>query len=664
MNRNTLHRRLFPLGLWLAAFLLRVEYVFESAISDPTFSRPQLDARWHLQWALEIAQGGAAGAEAFFRAPLYPYFLGFLFRLFGQNLLAVRLVQAALGSVTVVLIYHLAVRLGGSRVGIAAGLIAAVYGPLIFFDAELLIPVLFLPLVVGALILALRARDRMKLPLWAVSGFLLGMACIARPNVLVFAPAVVAWIAWEVRDRRRWATAAATWVLAFLVPVLGVTARNAVVGGEAVLIASQGGANFYIGNNPRADGKTATSLGEIGAVDRKWTLYEDSVRLSARQGAERELGRPLTAGEVSRFWFGKGFAWIADDPIGWIGLTSRKAYFLANGHEIPSNRQIYRPRAWSRVLGVLLIPTPIGLPWGIVFPLAAAGLVWATLGRRGEADEHETAIGRRATHRLLFLYGIVYALTVIGFFVTARHRLPLVPILIPYAALALVAGWDATRHRQKRTRAVAAMVATFLAFVAVSNTGAFGVRDDVDLPLVLGLGMAYLESGKPAEAAGEFQTAVRDYPESDHAWFNLGVAQLQSKRYDEAVRSLESALRLNPRYAQAWSHLGNVYLARDQLDRAEELFRKAIAIDPRLAVAHANLSVVYYKRNDTEAFVQALEEAVRADPYMVDANLRLAVHYVESGQPGLAEPLLRNVLRIEPENRTALEYLFRIGARP
>ena len=49
-----------------------------------------------------------------------------------------------------------------------------------------------------------------------------------------------------------------------LVVVLPITIRNCAVGGDAVLIASQGGVNFYIGNNPDSDGRTAIVPGTPG----------------------------------------------------------------------------------------------------------------------------------------------------------------------------------------------------------------------------------------------------------------------------------------------------------------------------------------------------------------------------------------------------------------
>jgi len=90
-----------------------------------------------------------------------------------------------------------------------------------------------------------------------------------------------------------------------LVPV---TLRNYGVGGELTLTTSQGGANFYIGNNELADGGYV-----FLPFVRPDPLYEAK---DFQAEAERRSGRALTPSQVSRFWFRAGLAWMADHPAG------------------------------------------------------------------------------------------------------------------------------------------------------------------------------------------------------------------------------------------------------------------------------------------------------------------------------------------------------------
>jgi Flp pilus assembly protein TadD len=433
-----------------------------------------------------------------------------------------------------------------------------------------------------------------------------------------------------------------------------VTARNAVIGGEFILIASQGGINFFIGNNVQSDGKTAMAPAHFGPGVKSKSLYRDSVQVSAKLEAERLMGvENLTSGEVSSYWFGRSFEFIGKHPLEWLKLTCKKAYFLVNGHEIPSNREIYRVRDWSSVLRVLLVDKPIGLPFGLLFPLAVTGMLLVVLigGEGGSA------------HRLLMLYSITYAATVVGFFVTARHRLPLVPVLIPYAAFSLV--WAIRGFKDLSGGRVVALILVFVATLAVSNSRLWGVRDDVTRELYMNMGRAYGRQGRYEEALEEFKKALREAPNLYRARFNSGVAYFALGRYNEALGAFVRTLKIQPRFAPAWSHIGKVHTQLNDLVRAEGAYRKALEIDPRLAIAHYNLARVLYMKGDLEGYVLELEAAVKADPYFIPANISLAEYLISQGRNENAKGLLMNVLRINPTNERAREYLRNItGGAP
>jgi tetratricopeptide (TPR) repeat protein len=648
-DRLTAYRRpVLVMGLALA---VRVLYDLELRASDPTFSQPMMDARWHFQWAMGIAQGDLWGKGVFFRAPLYPYFLGLILRLCGADFLVPRLIQAVLGAMTAGLVYALGERVGGRGVGMLAGVLAALYGPMVYFDGELLIETLYLPLVGGGLLLAVRALENDRLWTWSAAGLAMGLAAIARPNVLVLGPPLIAWIAWE--KRRDCAAPALAWLLAASLPVLVVTLRNGLIGGEYVLVASQGGVNFYIGNNATADGKTAmTPTAGFRPAAYTGYFYRDSVDESSRQEAQESTGRQLSPGQVSSFWFAKAFAWIESHPRDWLKLTLRKAYFLANGYEIPSNRELYRVREWACVLGVLMTKDPIALPFGIIFPLAVAGIAFMTSTAARQTAPSVAA----ATHRLLLLYLVAYAATVVAFFVTARHRIPLVLALLPYASVAVLSFVDAVKRHQL-DRVTLASIALLVAFFFLSNSRLYGVREDVATEFHLGLGEVYARQGRPADAIREFQQAVRVAPGMERAWFNLGVAYLEMKRYDDAVAALHRALELNAAFAPAWSHIGNAYLDRGMADDAAAYYRKALELDPSLAVAHYNLALVLGRKGDFAGYVKELEATLRSDPYFVPADLDLARVYVGNGMPEVARALLDRVMQVDPNNRRAQEYM-------
>src|SRR5262249_26051165 len=139
------------------ALTLRLLYVHEIR-SLVWFDVPLVDGASYFRIATAIAAGDLlAGREAFWQPPLYPSFLAFLLKLLGPDMALIYTTQAILGSLSCVLAAWIGARIAGPRAGVASGIVMALYGPLIHFDAQPLIPVLHTCLALTGLVLLLRA---------------------------------------------------------------------------------------------------------------------------------------------------------------------------------------------------------------------------------------------------------------------------------------------------------------------------------------------------------------------------------------------------------------------------------------------------------------------------------------------------------------------------
>jgi len=240
--------------LFLLALLVRLIHLAQIR-SGPTFDVPLVDGANYFRTASAIASGDLlGGSQAFWQPPLYPYFLALLLRIFGPSMTAIYVVQAAIGALSCLLVYFLGRRLFDERSGLAASIIMALYGPLIHFDAQPLIPVLHIVLLLGGLLFIVRAAGIPEAASspgreWGLAGLLWGLAVVATPNLLLAVPPIALW---GLKRARRPAVPL-LFLLGVGLPIAAVTARNLAVSGEAVLISSNGGINFYIGNNPDYD---------------------------------------------------------------------------------------------------------------------------------------------------------------------------------------------------------------------------------------------------------------------------------------------------------------------------------------------------------------------------------------------------------------------------
>ena len=183
--------RRLGLALFAVAFLVRVVYVLE--IDGTEWGRVLVgDATAYDAWAREIAAGDWLGHEVFYQAPLYPYFLAVVYAVAGPSAFAVRLVQAALGGASCVLLAAAGRRFFSRNVGLAAGLVLALYGPAIFFVGlvhKMALDLFFTTLLLYALASrrdADPARAALR-PLWLVlAGAALGCLALTRENALAW----------------------------------------------------------------------------------------------------------------------------------------------------------------------------------------------------------------------------------------------------------------------------------------------------------------------------------------------------------------------------------------------------------------------------------------------------------------------------------------------
>jgi 4-amino-4-deoxy-L-arabinose transferase-like glycosyltransferase len=162
--------------------------------------------------------------------PLFPVVLAVPARLGATSVEAQRIFMAFVGAGTVVLIGLLGRRVGGSRVGLVAAGLAAIYPMLFQSEGVLMAESVFVPLVVVTLLLAYRALDEPATGRFALLGVAIGLTTLARAEGLLLGVLLVVpmcWCLWKLDRGRRAALAVTALGIAVLV-VAPWTIRNAV----------------------------------------------------------------------------------------------------------------------------------------------------------------------------------------------------------------------------------------------------------------------------------------------------------------------------------------------------------------------------------------------------------------------------------------------------
>ena len=128
------------------------------------------------------------------RAPLWPFVIAVIDLLIGPQDILVRLVLCLVGSGTCVLLYLFAKDLFGERIGIFAGIVGAIYPFLYVYDGLLYAESLYTFLLLAFCYTLFRIQRAPRLSLIIVSGVLLGLLSLTRPNGIALLGLFVLWV--------------------------------------------------------------------------------------------------------------------------------------------------------------------------------------------------------------------------------------------------------------------------------------------------------------------------------------------------------------------------------------------------------------------------------------------------------------------------------------
>jgi 4-amino-4-deoxy-L-arabinose transferase-like glycosyltransferase len=532
--------------VFLTALVVRFFFLLRLS-KDPFFDSPLFDAELYSNWAKSITEGNWLGDGVFFVSPLYAYFLALLYKIFNSQLYWVIFSQFLLGAANCVIIYFIGRKLFGGVVGLMSGLFASLYGVFLFTEGQLLKNSLAYSLVALSFFLFLVASEKQKPSLWFCLGITAGLSVLVIPNVLVFIPVLYATIFFGKSRGKEMRLSAVVFTLGLLIMILPVFLRNYVVGGDPVLISSNGGINLFLGTDPVTEGGMLTSRVIQQAPD-----LEEQSSMSL---AERALQRRLRPSEVSRFWYSMAVNNMTRDISATLQLFIKKLYRFWNWRELTDNLDFYYFREKYPVLGIPL------MNFGFMAPLSLLGL-WAS---RREKDKMLPA--------LVFI--TLFTAASLPFPVFGRYRTPLVPVLMVFAAYGLWAFWMGVSR--KRWRELAPGLVIVLLAAAVINAGN---RSHNFSPMQRAMGETYLKRGQPEKALPEFTAAVKGDPNDFYSHNALGQAYLETGRYGEAITAFRNAILLYPGFMDAHYSLGLAYAVTGNREGAFEELQKVRELDP------------------------------------------------------------------------------------
>ena len=278
----------------------------------------------------------------------------------------------------------------------------------------------------------------------------------------------------------------------------------------------------------------------------------------------------------------------------------------------------------------------LAFPFGLLAPLALTGfgLGW----RRG--------LLRQPAPLLLGLFAGVYVLSVVIFFVSARYRLPVVPILMIFAAYGGREFYLLWRQRELRGLLAGSAAALLLALVCNFRVGAMNM--DGDAHTHYRLGFVYEKKGLPINAIVAYHQALELDPDIKWARFNLASLYARRGEYDRAIAVYREFIRRFPAVTRAGLGLGNVYLQTRRYPEAIAAYRKLLTepgadtadLQGRLGYAHTQLGQL-------EQAANAYGALVAAKPDSLQARFQLGQLYEELERPAAARSEYERILALD-----------------
>ncbi|MHC4280938.1 MAG: tetratricopeptide repeat protein, partial [Planctomycetota bacterium] len=608
---------LIALVLILAVGLfLRGIYLFE-IIKKPSFDSPDVDARFHDYWAKGIAfddwtvPAGLPHPQvqdtAYIRPPLYPYFLAVIFKAGGGNYLLVRIVQMLLGLANAVLAFVLAKRWFGNAAALIASFLMCTYWIFIYFEGELMAPVIIVCLTLCMMLALDSWIKKFTYKNTITAGILFGLAVLARPNMLLFAPAVIVWALWlKIRNKKQRLLVAITgFVAGSIITIAPSAVRNYAVSKDFVLLTSSSGINLYIGNNEQTDcvWPKIPILDEL--IGKKgWTAFDVP---DIHRAIEINVGRKMKPSKVSGYFTKRAWDFIKNNPGKTAKLTVKKAFLFWGPAEVSNNSIIQLDRESSAVLKYLP-----GFPMALSLFLLGAAMLFVNVQKQRKTPGVSSIFSMQIdVFILILLFIAVYFASYLPFFIAARYRVPVIPFLLILAAYGINCIVRFFLNRNLKASVVSIVIAVILYvfashdFVDYQPNVALWHQQNADV---------FLRTGHTQKAIEEYLNALRLQPNNYRSLVRLGEACFINTEYENAVNYWKKAVDIKPGDKDTHARLGDAFRNLADFDSAVNHWSIAASLDPSDPLFPYNIGLVYHKKGMLDKAVEYYEKALSIDP--------------------------------------------------
>ena len=161
--------------------------------------------------------------------------------------------------------------------------------------------------------------------------------------------------------------------------------------------------------------------------------------------------------------------------------------------------------------------------------------------------------------------------------------------------------------------------------------------------------------GDYPQALDLVQQALQQKPQNKNLlWRSANLNQLLG-RHEQAIHLYREILVLQPRSPDALDAIGHSFTFLERLDEASASFQTAVAMSPSRPQSHGGLGAVYARQKKYHDATREYEMSLELGDNNVETRAYLCNLYYFADQYNKAESCLKQVLRQDPHNKTAMQ---------
>ena len=506
-------------GIFIIALAVRFWFLAQLK-NDLVFNLPISDPQEYNYLAFWISQHhwiwpSLPNHIPFHHAPLYPYFLAIIYRIFGYHINVVVISQCVLGALSACLMYLLTLRLANSLAALVCAGLMTFYWFMIYTQVFLFCESLAMVINITLIYHLIDSKESLKK--YFVAGVLLGASLLCRPDLGLFAGLILVWIWGQYKDHQRTLGLYGIFLLSTLVVLAPVLVRNHHISGSWTL-RSQVGSNIYLGNDPESYGSNI--------FVEKGRLWQKFITMPYRELHQVNL----TESQINNFYLQKTIQKIMNHPFSWGRLMLGKAWSILTGRDFLRSEDVYFRDRFVAATSLQLLST------SLIFILALCGF-WA-------------AWKLKERHQLLILL-LASSMMSILFPAKTRYLVPIIPFVMFYASYFVSACYEAVKIKDNPQLLKAAGV--FLICVMASLINPLNLKEpDVSEAYYSVADNLYRQKDDDM-AQQAYQHALALNPSNSDAW--NGLSSIYFSRHDltNALNCLSRAADADPYYTEKYN---------------------------------------------------------------------------------------------------------------